>query len=376
MQLDTLTLNNFRNYEKSHIKFSAQINLIKGLNAQGKTNLLEAIYLLCLGRSFRLAKNQELIKEKKNYFKIQGLLQQDNQIQNEVIVNYVRDGRKEIQVDRKRLTMHSRVFGQFPVVIMAPDEFKVTAGSPTDRRRFLDILLSQLSLPYLSDLQEYNRVLKQRNKILHSLREGYHVSEAELAPWTETLVTVGARIIKARQIFISEFSQIVKPLYREVTGTNDLFKISISSAVPYNNEGSATAAFYEAIEKTKNKERRLGTSLIGPHRDDLVFTINDMDVRKYGSRGEHKSVLFTLKKAEFNFLYKKKGERPLLLLDDCLSELDHSREQGVFHSMHGLGQIFLTSPRQELQSKTFPFTESDKVTCFLVEEGKIESVKA
>ncbi len=177
MHLEKLSIVSFRNYTEAEATFSSDLNLIYGLNAQGKTNFLEAIYLICLGRSFRVAKNQELVKKDSSFFIIEGTLTLDNQIKKKAVLRYIKDGKKEISIDRKKLTKHSKIFGQFPIVVMAPDEFKITSGGPSERRRFIDIFLSQVSLSYLTNLQEYNRILnrggrhreiRQRNRHMKS----------------------------------------------------------------------------------------------------------------------------------------------------------------------------------------------------------------
>ncbi|MFQ5649496.1 MAG: DNA replication/repair protein RecF [bacterium] len=375
MNLRSLALVNFRNYNNAKIEFSVRINLVYGQNAQGKTNFLEAIYLLCLGRSFRGAKNQDLLKHDAQFFTVQGGLIQDNEIEKRVVLRYVKDGKKEISVDRKRIRSHARIFGQFPVVVMAPDEFKITAGGPSERRRFLDVLLSQVSLSYLSDLQEYTRVLKQRNKILHDIRQGFNMSEATIVPWTERLVSIGTRIISFRNHFISDFSKMLNGVYRRFSKDGNRLEVSMESSVFAGDDDSVEQAFLSALERSSGKERVLGMTVVGPHRDDVAFTIDGEDLRKYGSRGEHKSVLFSIKIAEFNYLKEKTQETPILLLDDCYSELDDYREKSIFDTLEGVGQIFLTSPKGESLLESSRWMNSETST-FCVENGDIEHVTA
>ena len=366
----------FRNFSTAEATFSSDLNLIYGLNAQGKTNFLEAIYLICLGRSFRVAKNQEMVKKDESFFTIDGNLTLDNQIKKRTVLRYIRDGKKEISIDRKKLTKHSKIFGQFPIVVMAPDEFKITSGGPSERRRFIDIFLSQVSLSYLTNLQEYNRILKQRNRVLQQIRDGQAVSETSIEPWTQRLVEVGCEIINARNIFILEFSETLQAIYKKYTESRDILKIFIESTVTLRHEICETEDFYGAFQSVKNKEKVLGTTLVGPHRDDLVFKINGMDLRKYGSRGEHKSVLVALKIAEFRYLKLKQDETPIMLLDDCYSELDNLREEKVFKSLKDLGQIFMTSPRESiLDNQRGQFDNFSNISRFYIENGNIEHKK-
>jgi len=372
MFLMNLVISNFRNYQNAEVDLSPSFNVIRGLNAQGKTNFLESIYLICLGRSFRAAKNQDLLRSDSESFHVKAVICHDNGIDRKVVVSYVRDGRKEISIDRKRVTSHSKIFGEFPVVIMAPDEFKVTAGRPSERRRFLDILLSQISLSYLSNLQEYTKILKQRNSILQRIKEGTKISDSVIEPWTDRLVETGAVVFNYRLAFLKEFSKIVNKCYQQLSQTQDVVDISIESTI-YNNEGNSIQTFKDRIKEKRAKEFALGTTVVGPHRDDLVFTINEMDLRKYGSRGEHKSMLVALKLAEFRHLRDKKNETPVLLLDDCHSELDNNREQGVLDILDGVGQVFMTSPREEFMMDNTSL-KSNQISKFTVSEGVISSV--
>ncbi|TDI92606.1 MAG: DNA replication/repair protein RecF [Caldithrix sp.] len=376
MHLEKILMVSFRNFSAAEATFSSDLNLIYGLNAQGKTNFLEAIYLICLGRSFRVAKNQEMVKKDESFFTIDGNLTLDNQIKKRTVLRYIRDGKKEISIDRKKLTKHSKIFGQFPIVVMAPDEFKITSGGPSERRRFIDIFLSQVSLSYLTNLQEYNRILKQRNRVLQQIRDGQAVSETSIEPWTQRLVEVGCEIINARNIFILEFSETLQAIYKKYTESRDILKIFIESTVTLRHEICETEDFYGAFKSVKNKEKVLGTTLVGPHRDDLVFKINGMDLRKYGSRGEHKSVLVALKIAEFRYLKLKQDETPIMLLDDCYSELDNLREEKVFKSLKDLGQIFMTSPRESiLDNQRGQFDNFSNISRFCIENGNIEHKK-
>ncbi|MCH6558849.1 DNA replication/repair protein RecF [candidate division KSB1 bacterium] len=373
MHLEKLSIVNFRNYTETQAVFSPDLNLIYGLNAQGKTNFLEAIYLVCLGRSFRVAKNQELVKKNSSFFTIEGSLTLDNQIKKKAVLRYIKDGKKEISIDRKKLTKHSKIFGQFPIVVMAPDELKITSGGPSERRRFIDIFLSQVSLSYLTNLQEYNRILKQRNRILQQIRDGQGVSEMSMQPWTQRLVEVGCEIINSRNKFIQEFSEKLQSIYKKYTESQDTLKIFIESTVTSRKELCETEDFYNALGSVKKKERILGTTLVGPHRDDLIFQINGMDLRKYGSRGEHKSVLVALKIAEFRYLKSNQDETPIMLLDDCYSELDNLREEKVFNSLNDLGQIFMTSPKESiLENQRGQSEKFSNVSEFYIESGNIE----
>ncbi len=377
MYVSKVSLTNFRNYATAEIELSEKQNFIFGLNAQGKTNFLEAVYLLCLGRSFRHARNQELVKRETTFFNLRASLFQEPDIERLVIINYNKDEKKEISIDRKRLSKHSKIFGQFPVVVMAPDEFRITTGAPAERRRFIDVLLSQLSLSYLNDLQEYNRTLKQRNKILQNFRDGLRANDDALEAWTQQLANVGGRIIELRHEFIGAFCTTVGSIYHRFTQSTEKIEMTIESSVKYtnnDNNDNAEGMFLKALSGNEKKERTLGATMVGPHRDDVIITIDGMDLRKYGSRGEHKSVLISIKIAEFKHLQERINETPVLLLDDCYSELDNFREQSVFGALDGLGQIILTSPKEPVLSDSLQLGGVEQAR-FIVEDGHIEPLR-
>lgn len=377
MYVSKVSLTNFRNYATAEIELSEKQNFIFGLNAQGKTNFLEAVYLLCLGRSFRQARNQELVKRETTFFNLRASLFQEPGIERLVIINYNKDEKKEISIDRKRLSKHSKIFGQFPVVVMAPDEFRITTGAPAERRRFIDVLLSQLSLSYLNDLQEYNRTLKQRNKSLQNFRDGLRANDDALEAWTQQLANVGGRIIELRHEFIGAFCTTVGSIYHRFTQSTEKIEMTIESSVKYtnnDNNDNAEGMFLKALSGNEKKERTLGATMVGPHRDDVIITIDGMDLRKYGSRGEHKSVLISIKIAEFKHLQERINETPVLLLDDCYSELDNFREQSVFGALDGLGQIILTSPKEPVLSDSLQLGGVEQAR-FIVEDGHIEPLR-
>ncbi|MCG8605282.1 DNA replication/repair protein RecF [bacterium] len=375
MHLGKISLSNFRNYDNVELCFSPNLNIIYGRNAQGKTNLLEAIYLVCLGRSFRLATNEELLKAGTEALLLDGDINLDNEVQKRVVLQYKREGKKEISIDLKRLKSHAALFGNFPAIVMSPDDYRITTGGPAERRRFIDVLLSQLSLSYLTDLQQYHRVLKQRNRILQSLKEGRSVSNATIEPWTNNLIQVGSKILTKRFEFIKKFMPLVDSVYKEYSESQDSLSLSIESTVLVANGSSVEESFLGALELSRSKEWIVGRTVIGPHRDDLVFKINDKDLRKYGSRGEHKSVLISLKFAEFDILKEMKQETPIFLLDDYRSELDGFREEKVFSSLQRLGQIFLTSPTEAILTKERQNLGGFiQVSTFRVQGGSVERV--
>jgi DNA replication and repair protein RecF len=370
MRLEKLTIVNFRNYDRVEVKFTAPISLIFGLNAQGKTNLIESIYLLCLGRSFRTSVSEEFLKSGSGRLTLEGEFELDNKIKKAVVVQYIKGGKKEISINHKRLKSHAEIFGHFPVVVMSPEDYRISTGGPQERRRFIDILLSQLSMSYLANLQEYHRVLKQRNKILQAIKTGAHYEESAVEPWTEKLIELGCQITHDRKRGVEALGQELAVIYRAVTDSKECLSVDLESSIIYDSTALADN-FCAALNRLKSKERLLGMTLAGPHRDDLVFRNNGLDVRRFGSRGEHKSLLIALKLAEFKFLKQKTAETPVFLLDDYYSELDDWREEHVFSMLCGLGQIFLTSPKETWLNERAAGLASSAISKFYIENGII-----
>jgi DNA replication and repair protein RecF len=256
---------------------------------------------------------------------------------------------------------------------MAPDEFKITSGGPAERRKFVDILLSQISVTYLSNLQDYTRVLKQRNRILQNAKSGSRLDLSALAPWTENLIKIGSKIVYDRYRFIRDFSRVLTVTYNRYSETRDELTVELKSRLPEAETDRIEATFSRLLNERSSSEKVRGMTLVGPHRDDLDFSINGADLRSFGSRGEHKSALISLKLAEFKYLELKKEEKPVLLLDDCYSELDNSREQSVLNSLGGLGQIFVTTPRKEVAEYHEEFlSEHQEVFSYEVTQGQVQ----
>lgn len=372
--MEKLSLCNYRNYEEAEVSFSAGINLVYGKNAQGKTNLLESIYLLCLGRSFRVSKNDELIREEASHFTISGSFILDSKLQKKVVVHCTRNGKKEISVDGKRLQRHSKLFGSFPIVVTSPDDYRISEGGPAERRKFVDILLSQVSVSYLTNLQEYHRILRQRNKLLQDFREGTQHDHGVLEPWSAALIEYGCQIMRQRFAFLREFRDVLRRIYAEYTQSNDELGIQWDASVSSTDaESELEDGFKRRLNQLRAAELATGRTLVGPHRDDLVLYVNGKPLRRFGSRGEHKSALISLKIAEYHFLKEKVQETPVVLLDDYYSELDDEREAKVFKSLTGLGQVFVTTPKAEIfEVRKSDVGEPGSTRRFYVQNGRLE----
>lgn len=345
MFLSSLELTDFRNYEQLVFGCSSQKNIFYGENAQGKTNILEAIFLLCFSRSFKSFTESEIVSFNKSQTSIVGHFENDVKIKRDVALHYIKGEGKKIFVDGKKINRYSELIGQFPIVLLAPEDFKITIGNPAERRKFADTLLSQISNTYLKTLQQYVRVLKQRNKLLSKAAVDGYLDEAFLVPWDENLVKFGSAIIKFRHIFVSEFSPLLSKIYMDLNLSNESVTFSYKPSFKFNEIEEIEVFFAAELKQKRRLERLRGMTVCGPHRDDFSFKINNKELRRFGSRGQHKTALVALKMTEYYYLKRKIEETPIALFDDLFSDLDPGREERIIEKIQDLGQIFITTTR-------------------------------
>jgi len=374
MRLVSISLRGFRNHSDTVLEFSGGTNIILGDNGQGKTNILEAISYLCLTKSFYASSDTLVLGFDHSFFEVKGLLTSDSGVEYDVRVTYVLESKEKAYFQNKRRMepLHT-IIGRFPVVILSPEHAPITFGGPVERRKFLDIVLSQASASYAEDILEYRRIVRQRNKILLDAKIGRMDPGTALEPWDEQLARVGSRVTYKRKTFIHEFHPYLVSAYRHITDSAE------SPAMKYipspDVHGSVSEEDMVQIVRSELRERRweeihLGTSLVGPHRDEIAFTINDKDLRKYASQGQHKTYLIALKIAEFYYLKEHRGETPIVLLDDVFSELDPHRTKRVLHFLGDLSQTFITSTTPVLFDETFLVGQHYRR--FFVSSGAVE----
>ncbi|MBN1154474.1 DNA replication/repair protein RecF [candidate division KSB1 bacterium] len=343
MILSSVELNNFRNYEREIFEFDSSRNVILGKNAQGKSNLLEAIYLLCLTRSFRTRKERETIKFNKTFASIAGKFVLDNGQEKNIVYYFTPDKGKQVSVNRKRVEKLSEIIGNFPVVISSPEAYNLTSGAPADRRKFLDILLSQISNQYILNLQEYNKIIKQRNAILNKYSHNRSKIISLIQPWDEYLIEKGSWLIRFRDSFLKTFNVKLRDVHSMISVPDETIKLTYQSTVDFENSDDVKPNFRKKLEAMKKIEIEQGNTIIGPHRDDILFFINDKELRKYGSRGQHKTVLIAIMISEFQLIIEKIHETPIILIDDLFSEIDHTREDKILSYILDLGQNFIST---------------------------------
>ena len=345
MKLTELNLHHFRNYDEAQVEFSPQINVLIGENAQGKTNLLESIYVLAMTRSHRTNNDRELIEFGKNAAQIKGTVQRElGSLKLELDIGKHGKKAKANHLEKARL---SEYLGQLNVILFAPEDLALVKGAPTVRRRFIDMEFGQISPKYLHDLTQYRDILKQRNRYLKQLQSHEAQDQLYLEVLSEQLAAVGGAIINQRVKFLSELERYAQKLHQSITQGKEKLTFEYSSAVKdaaVLTEVELSEALMELYRQSQAKEIFQGTTLYGPHRDDVRFLINQKNVQTYGSQGQQRTTALSVKLAEIDLMKNQTGEYPVLLLDDVLSELDGARQTHLLKTIQDKVQTFLTTP--------------------------------
>ena len=324
MIIRKIRLTNFRNYESLSVDFDPSVNILYGSNAQGKTNLLEACYVSGTTRSHRGSRDREMIRFGEQEAHIRTEI--EKQGRNHTIDLHLSVGKKKkMAIDHVPLKKASEIFGFLNIIFFSPEDLNIIKNGPSERRRFLDAELCQISRVYLSDLSNYNKVLNQRNRLLKEIWDNPSL-KSTLSVWDDQLVSYGKKVITARYDFVNELSEIVRNMHHRLTGGKENLRLSY--------EPNIDAPFFEdELLKQEEKDIRFGSTSVGPHRDDLALFTDDMDIRKFGSQGQQRTCALSLKLSEIAIVEKKIKDKPVLLLDDVLSELDSDRQEYLLSSI-------------------------------------------
>jgi len=359
MILKSIQLKNFKKHKNISLDFSNRLNYIVGGNAQGKTTILEAIFYLCTTRCHNSKSDSEAVAFNENEFEIRGNFQ--GMTENNSRVYYsLNQNRKYYFKENKQVTRASDIVGKFPVVLLSPEDHSITQGSPAERRKFVDSVISQSNETYLRNLIDYNKILKQRSSLLNQLRDARNkVLLEELQAWSSVLVQTGSYLIKQRKRFIDEFNEYVTGSYEVIMGYEEKPFIEYSFFNDYKRD-DIEGKFRRQLEERKEEEIARGTNLVGPQRDDFIFSIYGNNLKTYGSQGQHKTFQVVLRFAEFFYLKEITGTEPIFLLDDVFGELDAQRAAKISDYLTGVGQAFITVT--DLSDFSFlRRNESDKV---------------
>ena len=329
-------LKNFRNYEDQEVNFRPGLNILQGENGQGKTNILEGIYYLLTGKSYRVHREQELARWGENEFHLYGdFLVRRRKVRLE---SHYRDKRKIIKINQIPISKLSEYVGTINVVFFSPDDLAMVKGGPAERRRFLDLHIAQHNSKHIQLLNAYNKVMQQKNALLKNPQGGMR---EQLGLWNEQIVKLGSQIIANRWEFTRLIAQKSQEIYREISSGKEELAMEYL-ALGKNDLEEALEHFPKVLAEKMPLEIERKMILVGPHRDDILFKLNERSARLYGSQGQQRSIVLSVKLAELEVFLEEKGEYPLLLLDDVLSELDKIRRDYLLEHIRNLEQSIIT----------------------------------
>ena len=361
MIIQSIELNNFRNYEKLSLFLDPGTNIFYGDNAQGKTNILEAAYLSGTTKSHKGSKDKELIRfgEKESHIRT---IVQKNEKEYQIDMHLRQNRSKGIAVNKIPIKKASELFGILNIVFFSPEDLNLIKNGPAERRRFLDSELCQLDKIYLSDLTTYNKILNQRNKLLKDMVYRPDLKDT-LPVWDMQLVETGRKIIRRRKQFVDELNEIVHDIHYRISGEKEDLLLQYEPSIE-------DIFFEDELSRVKERDIRQCMTSVGPHRDDLLFSIGEVDIRKFGSQGQQRTSALSLKLSEIELVKRSIHDTPVLLLDDVLSELDSNRQNYLLNSIHDTQTLITCTGLDEFVKNRFQITKIFKVVQGTVEERK------
>jgi DNA replication and repair protein RecF len=365
MKLKKISICSFRNIDEAVLFPESRFNIIVGNNAQGKTNILESIYLLGTMKSFRMHKNIDLIKIGSPFSLLKGWVEKDG-IVREISIS-VEPASKKAKVDNKAITRASDFFGCLNMVVFSPEDITMVRGLPESRRRYLDRAVFSGDIRYLSIHQEFYKILKNRNVLLRSGKTD------GLDTWTERLAEAGARLLLKRISYLEDISELLAEFYATISGLQEQADVRYRSSAtgikfPLPSPEEVGQRLFADLKKNSAEEFRRGTTLVGPHRDDIDLCIDGRALKVHGSQGEHRSFILALKMAEIEYIRKSYGNPPVLLLDDMTSELDGDRNRNFMEFLKSRDmQVFITTTSTD----NLRLAQNANFTVFPIQGGRI-----
>ena len=338
MRIDHDEVCNFRNYEKAKLDFHEHINVLYGDNAQGKTNILESLFVSGTTKSHKGSKDRELIRIGEDEAHIRVLLTK-NDISHKIDMHLRKSKPKGIAIDGIPIRRSSELMGLINIIFFSPEDLKIIKNGPSERRRFINMELSQLDHVYLHDLGEYNKILNQRNKLLKQIYYNPSLKDT-LEIWDGQLLDYGSRLIRRRREFVEQLKEIVYHINQKLTGGMEQLNV-------HYEPDAGEDQFEKKLKDSMEKDLRFMTTNVGPHRDDLSFFNGDVDLRKYGSQGQQRTCALSLKLAEIELVRQLIHDQPVLLLDDVLSELDRNRQNYLLDSIQDTQTIITCTGLEE-----------------------------
>ncbi len=357
MIIKSLELADFRNYDSLHIDFSSGTNILYGNNAQGKTNILEAIYLSATTKSHKGSKDKDIVNFYKEESHIRTFLEKDG-LTVRVDMHLRKNKSKGIAIDGQKIKKAAELLGLLNVVFFSPEDLSIIKNGPAERRRFVDMELCQLDQFYLYNLNHYNKIVNQRNKLLKDMYFNLSLRDT-LNIWDSQLISFGSKIIERRQLFVKQLNEIICDIHKKLSGGREEILICYEPDV-------AIEEYEKRLAADQEKDVKLKQTTTGPHRDDFSFLVGGIDIRKFGSQGQQRTAALSLKLSEIELVRKMTKDNPVLLLDDVLSELDSNRQNYLLSTIGDLQTIITCTGLDEFVNNRF---EIDKV--FHIENGRI-----
>lgn len=344
MIIESIELKNYRNYDKLHMDFSHGTNILYGDNAQGKTNILEAIYVCATTKSHRGSKDKEIIQFDRDESHIK-LNVRKRDVPYRIDMHLKKNRAKGVAVNGVPIKKASELFGIVNVVFFSPEDLNLIKNGPAERRRFIDLELCQLNKLYVHSLVQYNKIITQRNKLLKDImfRPDY---EETLDIWDMQLAAYGTKVLDRRKEFVRQVNEIISEIHFRLTGGKERLSLTYESSI-------GEMSMEQALKKNRERDLRMKSTSVGPHRDDLCFLSGDLDIRKFGSQGQQRTAALSLKLAEIELVKRIIGDTPILLLDDVLSELDKNRQNYLLDSIHDIQTVITCTGLDEFVNHRF-----------------------
>ncbi|MEO2240126.1 DNA replication/repair protein RecF [Dorea sp. YH-dor226] len=359
MKIKSLKLKNFRNYDLLKLDFDGSTNIFYGNNAQGKTNILEAVYLSGTTKSHRGAKDRDIIQFKHDESHIEMIVEK-NGISYQLDMHLKKNSPKGIAVNKIPIRKASELFGIVNLVFFSPEDLNIIKNGPAERRRFIDLELSQLDKVYLNDLSNYNRIVNQRNHLLKEIGFNNQDNLRDMLDiWEMQLIQYGDKIIERRKGFVEDINKIISSIHKKLTGGKEELRVIYE---PSNGE----MTLEQALNRSRERDIRIKSTSVGPHRDDICFMIGDMDIRKYGSQGQQRTAALSLKLSEIELVKQMIHDTPVLLLDDVLSELDKHRQNYLLDSIHDIQTLITCTGVEDFVNHRFSINK-----VFHVQNGQV-----
>ena len=367
MIIKSLELSDYRNYESLLINFDKGTNILYGDNAQGKTNILEAIYMSATTKSHKLSKDKEIIRFGNQEAHIRTIIEKDD-IETRVDMHLRSSKSKGIAIDGVKIKKAAELMGLTKIVFFSPEDLSIIKNGPAERRRFIDIELCQLDNFYLYNLNNYNKIVNQRNNLLKNLFVNPELKDT-LSIWDKQLISYGSKIIERRKQFVDQLNEIIASIHSNLSGEKEKLRLIYEPNVDIESYDSS-------LENSHDRDIKLKQTTIGPHRDDISFNVIsestnniEIDIRKYGSQGQQRTAALSLKLSEIELVKKITKDTPILLLDDVLSELDSNRQNFLLNSIGNIQTIITCTGLDEFVNNRFEVNKVFKVTNGSVSEA-------